>query len=84
MDPSSNHPLQMSKGAGLMRSSLLSKQSFLSQQTDNTDSSQLSQVFNQFDRIAQDVEGLVEYKSQFDDASFSSYGMQSQDGYTQF
>lgn len=84
MDPSSNHPLQMSKGAGLMRSSLLSQQSFLSQQTDNTDSSQLSQVFNQFDRIAQDVEGLVDYKSQFDDASFSSYGMQSQDGYTQF
>lgn len=84
MDPSSNQLLQMSKGAGLMRSSLLSQQSFLSQQTDNTDSSQLSQVFNQFDRITQDVDALGDYKSQFDDGSFSSYGMQSQEGYTEF
>ena len=84
MDPSSNQLLQMSKGAGLMRSSLLSQQSFLSQQTDNTDSSQLSQVFNQFDRITQDVDALGDYKSQFDDGSFSTYGMQSQEGYTQF
>ncbi len=81
LGPSFQH-LGLSKGAGLMRSSLMSQQSFLSQQTD--DSSQLSQVFNQFDRINTQDDQIGDYKSQFDDGAFTSYGMNSQDGFTQF
>lgn len=74
-----NSLLAISRGAGLMRSSLLSQQSFMSQQTDDS-ISQMSQGFNQFDRITQD-ENLEDYKSQYDDFG---YGMNSQGGFTSF
>ena len=65
--------LKISSDAGLLSSSLLSQQSFFSQDSH-------SQVFNQFDRLTQDAFN-DDYKSQYDDFA---YGMKSQDGFTEF